>query len=652
MSNVIPRPAAGIGPLLILTFALTAPSIAEQAGQAATDAAAWASCQRAPTRRCVLRHAFEVALRLQRGGATSPSEVLYRIAIAQFELGLAREASDTIDLLGKTSGWDRVRARIKAAAGKLDEAASIAYDGATIGEIAIAEAEAGSIDAALRRVQSVVDASERAAAVRRVAWGLRFTAVKRGEDGKIAEALRQVQSIPLPYGLQEWASMPALQIIVDAQIRGGKVAEAMQAARSVEDPREREAVLAAVLLALSYEGRVSEGLRILLTIDDLRERKGVLLHALEYKPQWVGTAAWEPPPGASVMTPGWSDKLSPQPLSDRVLSPDDNPGSGEYPAVVQGKVDPEALAVARSFPDLNDRESALLIVAEAQARAGEPDQAAEAAQIIDGDRDRFRALLAVGLAQAKAGRRAQAVAFFEQAAQIIAPKPEPAASLFARFGNYLRERLGGPHPDMSDLLHPDMSYLLPELGLTEAKADLIAEAKAVAESIKGEGDRGRVLYEVARAQARAARTAEALQTAEIAYMLLGLKVSEEIVVAGLAEGGHVSELIPILERLSESFKRARPFTRNYNIREVAISLARAGNTSGALQVAQIQDKTESPEAWIETLAQVALALRQAGAGAGAAAAIRMAMDSVVSEPYLLERHLPEQLTYLSYALPD
>jgi hypothetical protein len=52
----------------------------------------------------------------------------------------------------------------------------------------------------------------------------------------------------------------------------------------------------------------------------------------------------------------------------------------------------------------------------------------------------------------------------------------------------------------------------------------------------------------------------------------------------------------------------------------------------------------------ETLAQIALALRRAGADASAAVAIRMATDSIASAPET-EQHLPERLTYLSYALP-
>src|SRR5262245_63477854 len=75
--------------------------------------------------------------------------------------------------------------------------------GATIGLIAVAEGKAGSINSAVKRMQSVQDDEERAIAVRRAAWGLRFIATQRGEDGKIAEALRQSQSIDVSlYGLE------------------------------------------------------------------------------------------------------------------------------------------------------------------------------------------------------------------------------------------------------------------------------------------------------------------------------------------------------------------------------------------------------------------------------------------------------------------
>ena len=627
--------SARIGALLILAFGLTAASAAEPAGQAGAGAAAWADCQQAPTRRCVLRHAVEVALRLQRdANATSQSELatdqqlaLYRIAIAQFELGLTQEASETIDLVS-TPQTTLGRARIKAAAGKLDEAARIAgaapRRGQAIGMIAVVEGEAGTIDAALRRVQSVEDARERAVAIRRAAWGLRFIAAQRGEDGKLAEALRLSQSIKVPPH-DPWTRVPALQIIVDAQIRTGRIAEAMQAVRSVEDARERQSVLASAMLGLAHAGRVSEAL---LAFDDPDERSRALgLTALTQL--WRGTLAQEPLP----INPLPSDMPMVGSLFNRLLD------IAADAADVQGKVDPEALAIAKSISDRFDRERALRIVAMGQAKAGEPDQAAEAAKLITSEStSRFEVLLAVGLAQARAGQRAQAVATFDEAARFAGAKP--SATVLGRFVDYLQTKLS--------VISIDWSYLLPDLGIAEAKADLIAEAMAVAESIKGKGDRASVLSEVARAQARAGRTADALQTADIVKALGGGDWEvEELIVVGLAEGGHVGELIPTLERFSRSSERARLFIR-VAAPAAAILLARAGNGSGAQRVAQMLEKTE-PSTWIETLAQVALALRHAGADADAAAAIRTAMDSIASGP---ERQLPEKLAYLSYALAD
>jgi len=628
---------------LILTFGLAAASAAEPDGQAGAGAAAWSDCQQAPTRRCVLRHAVEVALRLQRdANATSQFELakaqqsaLYGIAIAQLELGLTQEASETIDLVS-TPQTTLGRARIKAAAGKLDEAARIAgaapRRGQAIGMIAVVEGEAGTIDAALRRVQSVEDARERAVAIRRAAWGLRFIAAQRGEDGKLAEALRLSQSIKVPPH-DPWTRVPALQIIVDAQIRTGRIAEAMQAVRSVEDARERQSVLASAMLGLAHAGRVSEAL---LAFDDPDERSRALgLTALTQL--WRGTLAQEPLP----INPLPSDMPMVGSLFNRLLDieSDRGPEIGADAADVQGKVDAEALAIARSISDRFDREKALRIVAMAQAKAGEPDQAAEAAKLITSEStSRFEVLLAVGLAQARAGQRAQAVATFDEAARFAGAKP--SATLLGRFVDYLQTKLS--------VIGVDWSYLVPDLGIAEAKADLIAEAMAVAESIKGKGDRASVLSEVARAQARAGRTADALQTADIVKALGGGDWEvEELIVVGLAEGGHVGELIPTLERFSRSSERARLFIR-VAAPAAAILLARAGNGSGAQRVAQMLEKTE-PSAWIETLAQVALALRHAGADADAAAAIRTAMDSIASGP---ERQLPEKLAYLSYALAD
>jgi hypothetical protein len=650
-------PSAMICGAFIVAIGAATPSVADSSGQPAAADATWASCKQVPTRRCVLHHAVDVTLGL-RADADTPgfkitlakTSALWGIAIAQLELGLAQDASETIDLLGTTPTSLGIIARIKAAAGKLDDAERIArmttppfYPGLAAGTIAVTEGKAGTIDAALRRVQSVEDAKERAMAIRRAAWGLRFVAVHRGQDGKIAEALRQSQSISMPCDTTKpWTCVPALQIIVDAQIRTGKVAEAMQAARSVDDVKEREAVLASSLLSLAGSGRVSEALRIALAFDDPAQRHGVLFSATE-KPPRLGSLPTEPVLETATMNPVISrinplliNKSTVQPLWDRVLFADSYEDT-EISADVQGKVDSEALAVAKSFPsESGERDMALRIVAEAQARAGEPNEAAAAARLIDSPDIRFDVLLAVGLAQANAGQRAQAAALFHEAAQIAYPRP--ANTLFERFTGYLRPKL------------PPVTSDLPQLGVAEAKADLIAEALAVAESIEDQRDRARVLSEVARAQARAGRTADALQTAELTKKLLGYRseVSEELVVAGLAEGGQVSELIQTLD--ARSSKWTDPLARISAIRDAAISLARAGNASGALQVAQMLEKAGSSDVLIETLAQIALALRRAGADAGAAIAIRMATNSIASAPET-EQHLPERLTYLSYALP-
>jgi hypothetical protein len=638
VSGLTRGPSAMICGAFIAAIGAATPSVADSSRQPAAADATWASCKQVPTRRCVLHHAVDVTLGL-RADADTPdfkitlakTSALWGIAIAQLELGLAQDASETIDLLGTTPTSLGIIVRIKAAAGKLDDAERIArmttppfYPGLAAGTIAVTEGKAGSIDAALRRVQSVEDAKERAMAIRRAAWGLRFVAAHRGQDGKIAEALRQSQSISVPCDTTKpWTCVPALQIIVDAQIRTGRVAEAMQAARSVDDVKEREAVLASSLLSLAGSGRVSEALRIALAFDDPAQRHGVLFSATE-KPLRLGSLPTEP------------NKPTVQPLWDRVLFVDSYEDT-EISADVQGKVDSEALAVAKSFPgESGERDMALRIVAEAQARAGEPNEAAAAARLIDSPDIRFDVLLAVGLAQANAGQRAQAAASFHEAAQIAYPKP--ANTLFERFTDYLRPKL------------PPVTSDLPQLGVAEAKADLIAEALAVAKSIENQRDRARVLSEVARAQARAGRTADALQTAELTKKLLGYRseVSEELVVAGLAEGGQVSELIQTLD--ARSSKWTDPLARISAIRDAAISLARAGNASGALQVAQMLEKAGSSDVLIETLAQIALALRRAGADASAAVAIRMATDSIASAPET-EQHLPERLTYLSYALP-
>jgi len=457
---------------------------------------------------------------------------------------------------------------------------------ATIGSIAIAEGKAGSIDNALKRVHSVQDDEARAVAIRRAAWGLRFIATQRGEDGKIAEALRQSQSIgvdlrwllvledlipQIPYirGFPErsisWLNMPALQIIAEAQIRAGKVVEAMQAVRSVEpgahsywakqtvrraEEFDRARVFGAIVKYLAGAGRVSEALRLALELGD-----PLVLD----NPFVLDNFAWDRFEERIVLAPRRSRQYA-----------DVGDGQPEMRAGLQGKVDPEALAVARSFP-AEGRAAALHMVAEVLARAGEPMRAAEAALPIDEPRHRVGALIAVGLAQARAGFRAAAQAAFGEAVQI---------------GQSFGDDLPIPRTAQHNV-------------------------------------RSTVLANIATVYARAGMTAEALQTARLAgekgYLVDERSVSD--LVQGLAEGGHIDEAIRTAGLLGQ-------YREDLILGNAAAALSRAGYGAAALQVAGAIPGNPSR---VAALAEIARALRRAGADGDAATAVRSAMSAVDSE---------------------
>jgi len=445
-------------------------------------------------------------------------------------------------------------------------------------------------------MQSVQDDEERAIAVRRAAWGLSFIATQRGEDGKIAEALRQSQLIDMglyaeaaaelipympgtwgfPHQSNVWLRMPALQIIVEAQIRAGKVAEAMQAVRSIErkemvvdlSAEDRARVFAAIVRSLAGAGRVSDALRLVLEFGDplVLDNPFVLDNFAQDRFER----------GVIILAPRKSRTYAQ--IGDDDRQPEMHAGPPR-------KVDPEALATARSFPT-EGRAAALHMVAEMLARADEPARAAEAAQLIDEPRHRIGALIAVGLAQARAGSRAAAQAAFGEAVQIA-----------QSFGDDL------PIP-------------------RSARHNV----------------RGTVLAHIATAYARAGMPAEALQNARLAgeegYHYDNRLVSD--LVHALAEGGHVDEAIRTAGVLGSQYQQ------DLILVTAAVSLSHAGYGAAALQVAgAIPEKHPR----VAALAEIAWALRRAGAGGDAATVIRSLISAVAPESIVelisLSRALPD-----------
>jgi hypothetical protein len=426
--------------------------------------------------------------------------------------------------------------------------------------------------------------------------------MQRGEDGKIADVLRQAQSIDVwPYDLtlstmtelipqfpymgalwgfpeerNVWLEMPALQIIVEAQMRVGKVVEAMQTVRSVEakhyadrswEESRRANVFAVVVQHLASAGRVSEALRLALELGD-----PLMLD----NPFVLERFARDTTSGGEGITLTLDDGRQPYP---RPLGMRANP---------QAKVDPEALAVARSFP-AERRAAALHLVAEVLARAGEPVAAAEAVQLIDDARHRLGGLLAVALAQARAGLRPAAEASFGEAVQIA-------------------QSFGEDFPILRTADH---------------------------------GVRGTVLAYIATVQARAGMTAEALQTARLAGEKgYHAKAVLDLVLA-LAEGGAIDDAIRTVGRLGYPGERDRIFAN------AAVALAQTGYGAAALQVAEVISQYSLR---VAALATIARALRQAGADSDAATVTRSAMSAVLaaSNPY----EVIGGLVALSRGLPD
>jgi len=567
----------------------------------------------------VLRYALEVATTSKDGGR---DPLIFKIAAAQADAGLAQDASATVDLLRPRLGPDEVGAivdrvkaivaRTEADAGNLEEAMSNAsaisepvLRGMTIGSIAIAEGKAGSIDNALKRVQSVQEDEVRAVAIRRAAWGLRFIATQRGEDGKIAQALRQSQSVDVQlfalvvrdlipqlhyvWGFPEysnvWLNMPALQIIVEALVRAGKVVEAMQVVREAEE-FDRGRVFAAIVTYLAGAGRVSEALRLALELGD-----PLVLD----NPFVLDNFALDRRRGIIV--------LASRKYADRITDHD----QPEMRAGPQGKVDPDALAVARSFP-AEGRAAALHMVAEVLARVGEPVRAAEAAQLIDDPRHRHGALIAVGLAQARAGFREAAQAAFGEAVQIG-----------QSFGDDL------PIPVLAG--NNVRNAALANIATAYARAGMAAEALQIVSLLGPKG------------YSSVAENGDS--PGEKIYNVDERSVSD--LVEGLAEGGHIDEAIRSAGLLGH------PYIQDLILVDAGAALSRTGNGAAALQVAGAIPG--DPALRAIALAEFARALRRAGADGDAATAIRSSMSATAQESGGVSYLIPELIS-LSRGLPE
>jgi tetratricopeptide (TPR) repeat protein len=478
-------------PISLILLGLSGSATAQPAADA--SGAGWNECLKAPTRACVLRQAAEVARNIS--DPHSATDNLSRIAEAQFEAGLSAEAAATIDQslqvaksIADKNGYlrdDAIKtiAKVRANAGRLSDALDAVgsiknryAQAQALGAIAVAEGKAGRLDEALQRVQTIEDLRERALIMRRVAWDLRASAVARGEDDKIVAALTDVQAIDQQYpppvvrtGVHHPSEfLPALAIIAQAQARAGKIADAMQAARSVTGSMERTEAFATIAVELARAGAVASALKVARSVDDRRERGVVLGRILEHRlvPDLI---AFEP------TTTGSSVKAE---------APD------------------EARDVVADFADREQRAAVLGIVAVAFAHAGRLAEAIELAEPIDQGKPRGLAWHAIAKAQVKAGLAAQSIVSFDRAVQ--------AAFSFLPHDRLL-SNIAISQAEAGQI--PGALRAAGLIGGTMATAGYLAQVMVDGKFVSTDYDRRRALYAIAKAQAKAGSTAEAMQTA-------------------------------------------------------------------------------------------------------------------------------------------
>jgi hypothetical protein len=258
----------------------------------------------AATRVCVLRHATWVAEAID--DTRQRVKNLCFIAEAQLKTALPTEAAASLDraMLLVLSIADqrfvdevlRDIVKAQAKAGKrdaaLETARSIANEylrAAAIGSVAVARGEAGSIPEALQLVRAIDNKRLRRLQIREVAWELRSLALARGEDGAIVAALKEVEALeeedPPPIfftGIHHPSEFePPMGIIVTAQVRAGKISEAVQIARSIKDKNGRAEVIGHVAAELASAGKIRQAIEIMRSIEDHSERRLVLDRVLE-----------------------------------------------------------------------------------------------------------------------------------------------------------------------------------------------------------------------------------------------------------------------------------------------------------------------------------------------------------------------------------
>ena len=590
------------------------------AAQPAADAG-WNECVKTPTRACVLRRAVEVARTIDAPRVAAAD--LSRIAEAQSKAGLSAEAAGTIaQCLQVAASFADVRdrdvvmetiAKLQAEAGKfadaLDSVGSMRnpyLQALALGAIAVVEGKAGRLDEALRRVQAIEDLRYRALIMRRVAWDLRASAVERREDDKLVTFLAAVQAIeqlhPPPTfktGIihpSDSVSISALGIIAQAQGRAGQITDAIRVARSVTNSAERARVFATIAVELARGGRVASALNVAPAVDDGGERGFVLERILE-----------------SLVVPD--------------LITDEATTSGP-------SVKPEAPDAARDvvavFTDRMERATALGIAAVALASAGRLAEAIELAEPIDQGKPRALAWHAIAAAQAKAGQATQSIASFDRAVQ---------AALSFRPHDRLLSKIAISQAEAGQITEALRVTRL--IGGTMETAGGLAQVGVGGKFVNADFDRRWALYAVAKAQAKAGSTAEALQTART-VVLTSARIGSElgVVAEALAEAGRITEAIELAAIADNIYDRSRLLA------SIATARAAAGRIDEAQQVTQHVAEGDDR---VDALVSIAAARVKAGLMADALQSFAEAMRVTQS---LSKNKTTQALMAIAAQLPD
>ncbi|MDZ4869837.1 MAG: hypothetical protein SGI91_21135 [Alphaproteobacteria bacterium] len=349
--------------------------------------AAWRSCMAAPTRACVAARALAM-VRGEAGVARAVSLKRVLTAAAALSLPetvvLARKAeamaSATRDEYVRDSMWLEITTAY-AAAHDLSSAmmteqrlTSRASRSEAVVQMAIELGRLRTSDAVtlLRIHRATYNDTD---AWLRAAWGLRTIAVRRGDEGELLSLLRDAKAKrPADWSLYGNAiDHPAhyvepLLIVLAEQAAQGKVQEALATARAVADDVERRILIVSIAAVLSQAGRIEEVLEIALTVP-AEEPRFVL--AVTRWPEMLGYVADDP--ALKIARPAGSTFAASMALAARLTL--DGARDSAYVLIAWANAREDAVANAVQAAGLIKAPSSLRFalshVAEAQARVGQ-----------------------------------------------------------------------------------------------------------------------------------------------------------------------------------------------------------------------------------------------------------------------------------------